>query len=109
MTSASGLLDGFTSPAPITLETVSIVAFVNRALGERVQVIRGVRRMTLTELQRRSGIDVSVLRDLEAGVAWPTLLMLHRLAEALEVSLPLLVDEKATPLKILRLFAANAA
>ena len=80
-----------------------------RDLGQRVHVIRRARRLTLTGLHHRTGIAVPVLRDLEAGAAWPTLPLLLAVAEALAVPLPLLVDPQATPLRILRLLAAQAA
>ena len=78
-------------------------------LGERVHVVRRARRLTLTGVHRRTEISVSVLRDLEAGVASPTLVMLLRLADVFQVPVAMLVDEKATPLRILRLLAAAQA
>jgi hypothetical protein len=78
-------------------------------LGERIHVIRRARRLTITGLRHRIGLSVADLRDLEAGVAWPSLPVLVRIADAFQVPVPLLVDERATPLRILRLLNATAA
>lgn len=78
-------------------------------LGERVHVIRRARRLTVTGLHHRTGISFQVLWDLEAGVAWPTLPLLLRLADALGVPVAMLADEHATPLRILRLLATTQA
>lgn len=80
-----------------------------RDLGERVHVVRRARRFTLTGVHRRTGISVPALRDLEAGAASPTVLMLLRLADVFQVPVAMLVDEKATPLRILRLLASTHA
>lgn len=78
-------------------------------LGERVHVIRRARRLTANGVGRRAGIEVAMLRDLEAGTVWPTLPMLLRLAAVFGVPVAMLVDEHATPLRILRLLAAARA
>ena len=72
-------------------------------LGERIHVIRHVRRLTAEDLARRLGVRAPLVRDMEAGTAWPTLRMLLRLAEALDVSVVLLVDDDADPLTVVRL------
>ena len=78
-------------------------------LGERIHVVRRARRLTASGVSRRAGIHVSVLRDLEAGVSWPTLPLLLRLAGVFQVPVAMLVDEAATPLRILRLLATTQA
>ena len=52
-----------------------------------------------------TGIPYDQIGDLEHGVGIPTLLGLYRLGEALEIPLPLLLDETKTPLEVLRILA----
>lgn len=78
-------------------------------LGERIHIIRRIRRLTTEELGRRVGVRPPLVRDMEAGAAWPTLRMLLRLAEALDVSVVLLVDDSADPPTVLRLLGAGRA
>jgi hypothetical protein len=59
-------------------------------------------------VQSRTGIPAYVLRDIEAGDLPPTSVHLYRLAQAFAVPLPLLVDENATPLRVLRLLSDQA-
>jgi hypothetical protein len=80
-----------------------------RDLGQRIHVIRHARRLTPTGVQARTGIPAHLLRDIEAGAAWPSTRSLLHLADAFQVPLPMLVDEKATPLRILRLLAELVA
>ena len=49
------------------------------------------------------------LHDLEQGDATPTALLAYRLAAALQVSVPMLGDPKASPLAVLRLLASGPA
>ena len=74
-----------------------------RDLGERIHVTRRARRLTLTGAARGTGIPAEMLRLVEAGEIPPTLLGLRYLADTLKVPLALLVDDKATPLRVLRL------
>lgn len=80
-----------------------------RELGERVHVIRCARRLTPGGIYRRTGIPIPALQELEAGRAWPSVFFLYRLAQVFEVPLPMLVDPKATPVRVLRLLAGRAA
>ena len=76
-----------------------------RDLGQRIHVVRHARRLTPMGVQNRTAIKPYVLRDIENGDLWPSIPNLHRLARAFEVPLPLLVDPKATPLRVLRLLS----
>jgi hypothetical protein len=58
-------------------------------------------------VRNRSGIPPYLLRDLEAGDLWPSSHHLYRLAHAFGVPLPMLVDDQATPLRILRLLSGQ--
>jgi hypothetical protein len=78
-----------------------------RDLGQRIHVIRHARRLTPTGVRNRTGIPPYLLRDLEAGDLWPSSQHLYRLACAFAVPLPLLVDDEATPLRILRLLSGQ--
>lgn len=74
-------------------------------LGQRIHVIRRARRLSRPRVTRLTGISSDQLADIEQGIAMPNALSLYRLAEALRVPPPMLLDEKATPLKVLRLLA----
>lgn len=73
-----------------------------RDLGQRILVIRHVRRLPPTGVRHRTGSPPYLLRDLEAGDLWPSSYHLYRLAHAFAVPLPLLLDDDASPLRILR-------
>lgn len=73
------------------------------ALGERVKIIRRVRRLSKVTVGQRAGLDRIHLGRIELGQHNPTVVTLSHLARALGVPVPLLVDEKATPLRVLRL------
>ena len=78
-----------------------------RDLGQRIHIIRHARRLTPTGVRNRTGIPPYPLRDLEAGDLWPSSHHLYRLAHAFAVPLPMLVDDDATPLRILRLLSGQ--
>ena len=59
--------------------------------------------MSKVAVGQHAGLDRIYLGRLEDGRHSPTVLTLRRIADALGVPLPLLVDEKATPLRVLRL------
>jgi hypothetical protein len=94
-------------PAPIAGSADRDREFLH-GLGERIHVTRRARRLSVTTVQAHTRIDASLLRDIEAGTISPSILAVLRLADAFRVPLPLLVDEKATPLRILRLLADAA-
>jgi hypothetical protein len=78
-----------------------------RELGERVHVLRRARHRSVEDVCRVIDLRPPALLDLEHGDGTPTALLLYRLAAALQVPVPMLVDSKATPLKVLRLLAAG--
>lgn len=72
---------------------------VNRtldAVGHRLKQLRSRRDITLTALSEETGISVSTLSRLEAGLRRPTLEQLLPLASAYGVTLDELVDAPAT-------------
>ena len=89
-------------PSAASLDAVSDYLI---GLGERIHVIRRIRRLTTAGLARRAGIEEFKIRDLEAGRVWPTMQLLLVLAETFQVPVAMLADEHATPLRILRLLA----
>jgi hypothetical protein len=60
-------------------------------------------------VRSRAGIPPYLLRDIVAGDLPPSAVQLHRLAPAFAVPLPLLVDDKVIPLRVLRLLSGRAA
>jgi hypothetical protein len=79
-----------------------------RGLGERIHVTRRARRLSEATVQAHTRINTGLLRDIEVGAICPSMLTVLRLADAFRVPLPMLVDEKATPLRILRLLTDAA-
>lgn len=63
------------------------------SLGERVQSLRTDRGLTLRELADRSDVSVSMLSSVERGEKAPTVVVLDRIAEGLDVTLASLVAE----------------
>jgi DNA-binding XRE family transcriptional regulator len=78
-----------------------------RQLGERVKVIRRARHRSSDDLARILDLAPLDLRNLEAGFVAPSVLLLYRLAAVLQVPVPMLVDPRATPAKVLRLLAVG--
>lgn len=76
-----------------------------RDLGQRLRTVRAARRLAPPVIRRMTGIAGDQLGDIERGIAVPTVLGLHRIADVLQVPLPLLVDQTHTPLELLRLLA----
>jgi hypothetical protein len=78
-----------------------------RDLGQRIHIIRRARHRSTEDVCGVLGLRPLDLLDLEQGTAMPNALLLYRLAAVLQVPVPILVDPKATPLKVLRLLAAG--
>ena len=76
-------------------------------LGERVHILRRARQQDAPLVWRATGIPADQLLDIERGTGVPTALALYRLADLLEVPLPLLLDARTTPLDMLREIAAR--
>ncbi|GAB1692356.1 helix-turn-helix domain-containing protein [Krasilnikovia sp. M28-CT-15] len=66
------------------------------AVGPRLKQLRSRRDLTLTELSQQTGISVSTLSRLEAGLRRPTLEQLLPLARAHGVTIDELVDAPPT-------------
>jgi transcriptional regulator with XRE-family HTH domain len=63
------------------------------ALGNRIQSLRTDRGLTLRELADRSDVSVSMLSSVERGEKAPTVVVLDRISEGLDVTLASLVAE----------------
>ena len=64
---------------------------LRRRLGMRVQALRAELGLSQDELAHRAGLHRTYVSGVERGVRNPTITLLERLAEALEVGLPTLV------------------
>jgi XRE family transcriptional regulator, regulator of sulfur utilization len=72
-------------------------------LGERIRAERLKRRYSLEELAGASGVSRSMLSAVERGDKVPTVLVLDRIATALDTSIArLLADERVTRVVVLR-------
>jgi hypothetical protein len=78
-----------------------------RELGERLHVIRRARRIGLEHAAHGTGVPPDMLRLVEAGDLPPSLLGLRAFADLYQVPLPMIVDAKATPVRVLRLLAGQ--
>lgn len=58
-----------------------------KKLGKRIVAARQRRKMTAEKLAYENGISKGYLSDIENGKKLPTLLMLERIAKALDVEL----------------------
>jgi XRE family transcriptional regulator, regulator of sulfur utilization len=73
------------------------------ALGERVRLERVRRRLSLDDVAARSGVSRSMLSAVERGAKAPTVLVLDRIATALDTSIArLLGEERASRVVVLR-------
>jgi voltage-gated potassium channel Kch len=106
---AAGQAKAPPAPRPIGRTRIERDRQFLRSLGQRIHVIRRVRKLTLADASRGTGIPAEMLRTVEAGDLPPTLLGLRALADVLQVPMSLLVDEKATPLDVLRLLSGQPA
>ena len=65
---------------------------VCQRFGDRIKELRLARGVTQDELSERVGVFRTYMSRIETGVANPTLTLLQALADALEVTLPELVE-----------------
>ncbi len=69
------------------------------AVSARLRLMRQGREWTLQDLSARSGISVSMLSQLERGIASPSIRTLQRLAEIFGVTMGWFFDEAAGPVR----------
>jgi transcriptional regulator with XRE-family HTH domain len=75
-----------------TLTAADPAVAVARTIGRRVRAGRTERGWTLDELAHRSGVSRRMLVTVEQGATNPSIATLLRLADALGIGLPVLVD-----------------
>ena len=63
---------------------------INKELGMRIRYLREQKKMTLEDLSFEAGINKNYLSDLERGNRNPTVKVLTKIADALEISLEIL-------------------
>jgi transcriptional regulator with XRE-family HTH domain len=63
-------------------------------LGERIRTERWRRRLSLQELEARTGVSRSMLSEVERGAKAPTVLVLDRIATGLDTSIARLLGEE---------------
>ncbi len=69
-------------------------------VGQRIRAERKARKMTLEELASAAGMNTSFLHQIETAKKKPSLRMVHNIAEALRVPIPILfqgMERVATP------------
>ncbi len=71
---------------PSPTEIVTALAESLNSLGSEVRQVRKARGMTLKSLSKATGVSVSHLSAVERGAANPSLDIVYKLAEALEIS-----------------------
>lgn len=76
-------------------------------LAGRIQRLRTERNLSLAALAERSSVSVSMLSAVERAAKAPTVVVLARIAEGLDVSLAALIAEDAEPVVIRRAAAQD--
>jgi transcriptional regulator with XRE-family HTH domain len=71
-------------------------------LGERIRMERLRRRLSLQDLEARTGVSRSMLSEVERGGKVPTVLLLDRIATGLGTSIARLLGEERTARVIVR-------
>jgi transcriptional regulator with XRE-family HTH domain len=67
---------------------------ITASVGERVRQVRDKRRLSLEDVSQRTGIDVSLLSQIEEGVVAPPLGTIIKLAKALEMRMGYFISGK---------------
>jgi XRE family transcriptional regulator, regulator of sulfur utilization len=67
------------------------------AIGRRIRALRRQRDLSLETLAERSGVSVSMLSTVERGQKVPSILVMGRIATALDTSIGRLLDEETSP------------
>ena len=65
---------------------------INKQLGYRIRYLRQQKGMSIEALALEAEINRNYLGDLERGVRNPTLIILNKIAKALDVDLPTLFE-----------------
>ena len=65
---------------------------INKQLGARIRYLRQQKNMTIEELALEAEINRNYLCDLERGTRNPTVVVLNKIAKALEINLSTLFE-----------------
>ena len=65
---------------------------INKQLGARIRYLRQQKGFSIEDLALEAEINRNYLGDLERGVRNPTLIILNKIAKALDVDLPTLFE-----------------
>ena len=65
---------------------------INKQLGARIRYLRQQKNMTIEDLALEAEINRNYLCDLERGTRNPTVVVLNKIAKALEINLSTLVE-----------------
>ena len=60
---------------------------IEKQLGLRIKYLRGLKKWSQEDLALEAGLNTKYLSDIERGTRNPTIKILEKLADALEVSL----------------------
>ena len=72
-----------------------------RRIGVRLRLLRKEQQLTLAVLARRADLSLSYLSAVENGVNLPSLPVLARLTEALNVSIPAVLVDEGSPFAVI--------
>ena len=65
---------------------------INKQLGARIRYLRQQKNLSIEGLALEAGINRNYLCDLERGMRNPTLIILNKIAKALDIDLPTLFE-----------------
>ena len=65
---------------------------INKQLGYRIRYLRQEKNWSIEDLALEAGINRNYLGDLERGTRNPTLIILNKIAQALEIDLSTLFE-----------------
>ena len=65
---------------------------INKQLGARIRYLRTQKNMTIEDLALEAEINRNYLSDLERGTRNPTVVILNKIAKALEINLSTLFE-----------------
>ena len=65
---------------------------INKQLGARIRYLRQQKNMTIEDLALEADINRNYLCDLERGTRNPTVVVLNKIAKALEINLSTLFE-----------------
>ena len=65
---------------------------INKQLGARIRYLRQQKNMSIEELALEADVNRNYLGDLERGMRNPTLIILNKIATALDIDLSVLFE-----------------